>query len=114
MPEHDVVSYDTLEGETSSPVELRRAEIGLKLAQWLLGVVLFVLVLVGVFAALTYPESSASASATDVPGSLEVLRATWFDQIKDLLQLLVVSLLIPLLATLIGYIFGREVGASSG
>lgn len=46
--------------------------------------------------------------------SYERLRTSWLNQIKDLLQLLVVSLLVPLVATVIGYIFGRREAESSG
>jgi hypothetical protein len=86
--------------------------IGFNLAMWLLILIGVVIAGIGVFAWVTYPspESVAgivkdNAKAFD---DYQQARAAWFTEVKDLVQLLVVSLLVPLLATIIGYIFGRQ------
>jgi hypothetical protein len=71
---------------------------GLDLAKLLIKLIGVVLLLIALFAVLTFPGKSAPAA----------VRESWFSEIKDLIQLLVVSLLVPILATLIGYIFGRN------
>jgi hypothetical protein len=72
--------------------------VGLGLAQTLIRLIGGVLLLIALFAWLTFPGTHAAAD----------LREAWFSDIKDLIQLLVVSLLVPILATLLGYIFGRN------
>jgi hypothetical protein len=71
---------------------------GLQLAYAMIALIVLVLVLIALFAWLTYPG---------VRGTAQV-RESWFSEIKDLIQLLVVSLLVPILATLLGYVFGRH------
>lgn len=79
-----------------------------------------ILVLIGVllFVALTSdeskPPSPAELGALNAAGNdkaleaIKALRAQRFDVIKDLLQLLVVALVVPLLTITLGYIFGRQ------
>jgi hypothetical protein len=79
-----------------------------------------ILVLIGVllFVALTSdetkPPSPAEIGALAAPGNDRALeaykevRAQRFGVIKDLLQLLVVALVVPLLTIVLGYIFGRQ------
>jgi hypothetical protein len=75
---------------------------GLGLAKGLMWLIGAVLGLIALFAWLTFPGNHGAAS----------LREAWFSEIKDLIQLLVVSLLVPILATLLGYIFGRNEGGA--
>lgn len=71
---------------------------------------------------LSAAKAKATASATGVSSSKllkakEDLESNWAERTKDLFSLLIVSLLVPLLATLIGYVFGRQqegAGSSSG
>ena len=88
-----------------------RARWGVGLAWGVIALIAFVLILIGIYALATYPDPMRSheylGKAAD-PEELRDLREGWFSNIKDLLQLLVVSLLVPLLATLVGYIFGRQ------
>ncbi|HXP36382.1 MAG TPA: hypothetical protein VN817_01330, partial [Solirubrobacteraceae bacterium] len=97
-----------------------RLHLGAGLARWLVILTVIVLLLIGGFAWLTYPslEETRSLSVNCRPsfeqscGLFEIQQqrtTAWFDNVKDLVQLLVVSLLIPLLATLIGYLFGHRV-----
>jgi hypothetical protein len=79
-----------------------------------------ILVLIGVLlvVALTSdeskPPSPAELGALNAAGNdkaleaIQALRAQRFDVIKDLLQLLVVALVVPLLTIALGYIFGRQ------
>ena len=86
--------------------------IGFNLAIALLGLVAAVLVGIGIFGWLTYPTPSAIGGIVSDPtkrfDDYQQAQTAWFGTIKDLIQLLVVSLLVPLLATVIGYIFGRQ------
>jgi hypothetical protein len=108
------VSYEALERDTNTPIEIHRAQLGLKIVWGLLALVVLVLLLVSLFAWLTYPHAADyQGQAASVGGAVDEARRTWFDDIKDLLELLVVSLIVPLVATVIGYIFGRQVEASS-
>lgn len=108
----DQVSYSSLEGETGTPVPLE--QIGLQLAKGLLGLIVLILLLVGLFAWLTFPDeplvvaAGSGIKADDLARVVDEARRAWFTQIKDLLQLLIVSLSVPLLTTVIGYIFGRQ------
>jgi hypothetical protein len=90
------------------------AKVGLQIVYWLVGLIGVVLVLVTLEAALTYPSasdiSSLSADRTKSFDNLQQARTAWFGQVKDLLQLMLVSLLVPLLSSVIGYIFGRRSG----
>ena len=92
---------EDLDDQTGEPVEVIKAQIGLEIARWLLLLIVLVLVLVGLFAWLTYPGGGTAETVVDV-------RREWFSNVKDLLQLLVVSMLVPLLASVIGFIFGRQ------
>jgi hypothetical protein len=88
------------------------AKLGLFIIYSLLGLIAIVLILVAADGAFTYPSEADVARATPDPtklfDNLALARSTWFSQIKDLLELLVVSLLVPLVATVIGYVFGRR------
>lgn len=109
MAKQPPVSYESLERQTGTPVEIQRAEIGLRLTHAILALIAGVLVLVALFGWLTYPnfEHYGGQRGSEM-GTWDGARDKWFADIKDLLQLLVVSLLIPLLTTVIGYIFGRH------
>jgi hypothetical protein len=91
------------------------ARIGFQLTIALLVLIAGVFLWVGVYAFFTQPpplselrQTFPNDDTTAVFDNYEKLQTAWFGQIKDLLQILVVSLLIPLVATVIGYIFGRR------
>jgi hypothetical protein len=101
------------------PLPRERLHLGSRLARWLVILTVIVLLLIGAFAWLTYPslDETRSLSAKcriSIQQSCDLVEVqqqritSWFDNVKDLIQLLVVSLLIPLLATLIGYLFGHR------
>jgi ABC-type Na+ efflux pump permease subunit len=101
------------------PLPRARLLAGKHLAAGLLLLTAVVLVLIAIFAMLTYPSAAetrelapackAIQSGCDLLDAQDQRVATWFGNVKDLVQLLVVSLLIPLLATLIGYMFGGQI-----
>ena len=87
-------------------------EAGLKIVKWCLYLIVAVIIGIGGFALATFPTPDGIASlaspGTDKLDAYRQAQTLWFTQTKDLLQLLVVSLLVPLLASVIGYIFGRK------
>lgn len=117
QPTVDEITVEEItEGVSSSKdVTPYLARIGFRLTIWLLGLIVVVFVWVGFYAYFTQPptlselrEAFPDGDPDVVLDNYENLQTVWFGQIKDLLQLLVVSLLIPLVATVIGYIFGRR------
>jgi hypothetical protein len=85
--------------------------IGRELALYILGMMALVLVLVFLYAWLTFftPDSLRGLVPPEkVYEAYREQRAAWFLEVKGLLELLVVSLLVPLFATVIGYLFGRS------
>jgi ABC-type spermidine/putrescine transport system permease subunit I len=121
----DRLSLETItDRETSSDAaaELNRLDrLRIKIGGWTVGAIIslivVVLALVAAYAVATIPPELAEIHELEgKAGALEKyrqLRREWFGEIKDLLQLLVVSLLIPLVTTVIGYIFGRQADAST-
>lgn len=100
---------------TAEELDRERMLKGFELAWGLIGLIGLVLVFVGIYAVLTYPSPATAHDyfgSAATPAGLRDLRDSWFSQVKDLLQLLVVSLLVPLLSTLVGYIFGRQSASS--
>lgn len=90
--------------------------IGRTIAGWIIILIIVILALVSLFAWFTYPRVRDVAGLVEAERQLEAYREyqmAWFSQIKDLLQLLVVSLLVPLFSTVVGYIFGRQMEAKS-
>lgn len=100
---------------TASDLDRQRMLKGFALAWGLIGLIGLVLILIGIYAALTYPSPESAREylgAAATPTDLRALHDSWFSEVKDLLQLLVVALLVPLLATLVGYIFGHQSASS--
>jgi len=102
--------------EKPSALERFRVRVGLQIAAAIFALILIVLVLIAIFAWQTFPDfAQLKELQPDGAKAAELYRSEreqWFTQIKDLLQLLVVSLLVPVLSTVIGYIFGRQAEAS--
>jgi hypothetical protein len=89
---------------------------GRTMAGWVILLICGILVLVSLYGWFTYPHLRDMVGMTE-PGtevqSYREYQSAWFGQIKDLLQLLVVSLLVPLFSTIVGYVFGRQMEANS-
>ncbi|HJT91750.1 MAG TPA: hypothetical protein VJ777_07370 [Mycobacterium sp.] len=90
-------------------------EIGLYLFQLLAALVALSLVCLVLYGWLTFPRLGEVRKAlgpnADVDGlrSWQEMRGQWSSDLKDLAQLFVVTPLLPLLGTVIGYIFGRQI-----
>src|SRR3712207_5361145 len=103
MPEAvDVEALEEATGaEEPSWLERFRLRAGLLIAAAILGLIILVLGLISLFAWQTYPDLSEIRTVQpDRTKALEIYdreKTSWFGQIKDLLQLLVVSLLVPIL-----------------
>jgi hypothetical protein len=113
------ISVEQVKDSLDEPKSLDRyrLQIGLGVVIGLLVLIVLVLLLVAVFAFATYPEADEIRSTVEKKSNLHKAlsddRDGWISNIKDLLQLLLVSLLVPTLTTVIGYIFGRQEGARS-
>jgi hypothetical protein len=108
-----IAAQETPKGQVDEIGRLARLRV--KIGGWTVGGVIFlILVVLGLisgYAVVSMPPSFEELQRAAVQNPLETykdLRGAWFGEIKDLLQLLVVSLLIPLVTTIIGYIFGRQ------
>jgi hypothetical protein len=89
--------------------------IGYRIFKWLLLLTSLVMVALAVYAAVTYPTAadvkelfSAGGSNTELMGLTKELRGAWVSDIKDLAQLFLLTPIFPLLAAVVGYIFGRS------
>lgn len=104
------------EGGGTEEIEKARIEIGGRIVFGVIG--LIVLAGIGIFyyANFTEPLSAQelkTLGADDFLDRAEELHTAWFNEIKDLGQLYIISLLIPVLTTLIGYIFGKAAASTS-
>jgi hypothetical protein len=107
-----------LPGEAAPGGKAKDAEIErLTIGGWIVGGLLLLIVLaLGFIAAYAFRTEPDVKETTSLIGTgtaslaelQEKRHAAWFSEIKDLLQILIVGLLVPLLATLIGYLFGRQ------
>lgn len=104
-----------LKAKLSEASELRG--VGMKLIAWLLILIGVSLALITLIAIITYPSQAdtlklvGKGSGGETPTAIETyrqLRDDWASTVKDLAQLLVVSLFVPLLATIIGHVFTRS------
>jgi hypothetical protein len=110
------IASDELPAEGgAAEVEIKKLTVGGNVVVGLLLLVFAVLILVALYAAFTKPEiqDAKDLAPQNVSATYKEQRTAWFTEIKDLLQILVVSLLVPLLATLVGYLFGRQQTAPS-
>ena len=89
--------------------------IGYRIFKWLLLLTVAVMAGLAVYAFLTYPtmaEISDAApngiSSADLRDLTKDSRADWISNLKDLAQLFLLTPIFPLLAAVIGYIFGRS------
>jgi hypothetical protein len=128
-PDEGAISIDEIAKRASleadlTPLPRERLRAGAGLARGLLALTALVIVLIAVFAILTYPsfeevhrlalDCKPGTPGCDLLAAQQQRITAWFDDVKDLVQLLVVSLLIPLLATLIGYLFGGQISQHRG
>jgi len=94
--------------------------IGYRIFKWLLLLTVAIMIALGVYAALTYPTMSdiKALLPNGVDGDPLVkltkeMRAAWMSDVKDLAQNFLLTPVFPLLAAVVGYIFGRSHSVNS-
>lgn len=102
-------------GSGASEVEKQKLLIGGYVVGGLLILIFAILLLIAVYAWFTKPEiqEAKDLAPKNIAATYKEQRTAWFTEIKDLIQVLVVSLFVPLLGTVIGYLFGRQQQANS-
>lgn len=102
--------------KAGTTAELARIQIG----GWIVFAIGVLIIVAGLFITLyaaaskpTLTDLKQAVPEADLFAAFKELRTAWFTEIKDLLQLTVVSLLVPALTTVIGYIFGRQEASTS-
>jgi hypothetical protein len=104
-------------GTENIELEKQRIAIGGSLVWGILGLIVLAGVAIIVYAAASKPMTATELKSfdniTDPVGKASELHTAWFNEIKDLGQVYIVALLIPVLTALIGYIFGKSTAASS-
>jgi hypothetical protein len=95
--------------------------IGYRIFKWLLLLTVAVMIALGTYAATTFPTADdikgllpAGASSADIFRFTRELRGAWVSDIKDLAQVFLLTPVFPLLATVVGYIFGRSHSVQAG
>jgi hypothetical protein len=130
----DKISLDEIAKNAGADEPATRLKLGKELLIWIVPFLGLAFLLFAAFAAWTYPhlseftgltgcgvDSTAAGPASDavtcqaspLPGSEAVklwgaARAEWVTQTKDLGQLFIISPLIPLFATAVGYMVGQR------
>ncbi len=88
--------------------------IGYRIFKWLLLLIFIILILLVAFAYLTYPrigdiqKLAGSRTNIDIIKEWSDARSAWVTQMKDLGQIFLFTPVFPLLAAVVGYIFGRQ------
>lgn len=107
------VALQDLEKGLPSPRQPVLPLIGLQLARYVVWLIVLILGLIALYAWLTAPTVPLlrtlvpEGSGREYLSPYNDLRAVWHKEIVEFAQLLVAPLL-PVLATVIGHIFGRE------
>lgn len=105
-------------GTREVELEATRVRIGLGIVLSIVLLIVLVAAAIFVFALATFPPSAQEfrsflgSTAEVAQKAHDDRHAAWLGEIKDLVQLWIIALLIPLITTVIGYIFGRTVGDS--
>jgi hypothetical protein len=108
------VSVEDLEAELppSTTKEISTTEFGYKVFKWLLCLVGLLFLALALFATVTYPSLAEAKALAGPQGNVGTAlgdaRTQWFSQVKDVGQLFLVTPVLPLLGTVLGYMFGRN------
>jgi hypothetical protein len=94
------------------------AHVGYKIFKWLYALVLIVMVPLLIYGVATFPnQADYVPDATNPPvtgwKNFADAKAAWAAQVKDLAQTFLLIPVLPLLGSVIGYIFGRTANQSS-
>jgi hypothetical protein len=118
LPQH-TSTPDVPPSEQAALPPTPASRIGYKIFRWLLALAGVLIVALICYAALTYPRTSqvndligASAGQIDPVEASRRLHADWLQELKDLGQLFLLTPVFPLIAAVIGYIFGVRNGKS--
>jgi hypothetical protein len=94
--------------------------IGYRIFKWLLLLVAVVMVSLGAYAYVTYPTIGdiqtllpSGRSGTEIVTLTKEMREAWLSDVKDLAQNFLLTPIMPLLAAVVGYIFGRSHSVSA-
>ena len=101
------------EGGGSDELNITRLRIGGGIVLGVIALIVIAAIAVAAVAIATFPPSVTelkTAGASDALSLRSDLEENWFNNVKDLAQIWIVALLVPLLATVIAYIFGRTAG----
>jgi hypothetical protein len=121
-PPPDDISIDEIVSELGIDTSVGitpTQRIGYKIFLWLLLLIGFELALLFVYGWFTFPtledvlRTTTDANA-DAGQAWADARSSWVTSIKDLGQIFLLTPVFPLLAAVIGYMFGRQQGSSSG
>ena len=89
------------------------SRLGYRIFKWLLTLAIFLFLGLMVYAWWTYPTSAAATALLPTGSGLDdrllavrELRRDWLQQVKDLGQMFVLTPVLPLIAAVIGYLFG--------
>jgi hypothetical protein len=99
----------------SGITEIPYTRLGLTIFRAILLLITLLLIGLFLFSIVTYPTADDArailgpdATGTAAANELEAMQAQWFDQVKQLAQYLVFGSVLPLLATVIGYLLGQR------
>jgi phosphate/sulfate permease len=104
------------EGAGSDDLDIARIKIGGGIVFGVIALIVIAGIAVASVAIATFPLSVTelkAAGATDALTLHNDLEEAWFNNVKDLAQIWIVALLVPLLATVIAYIFGKTTGETA-
>ena len=95
--------------------EIPYTRLGFRIFGAILLLTALMLIILGVFAAVTYPNAEDArailGSSVTGPAALndwQDMQAQWFDQVSRLAQILIFGSILPLLATVVGYLLGER------
>jgi hypothetical protein len=112
----DQITAQTAPRASSASERVLQVQIGGMVAVGMVVIILIVLCLIAGYAWFSRPPSFQDLVQTlgndKALEAYKQVQTSWFSNIKDLIQILLVSLLVPFLTTVIAFIFGRQVGAT--
>lgn len=102
-------------GHGADVSEIPYTRLGLKIFLAILCLTVMMVVALAIFAVVTYPTAGemhallgSTASASTAVQSWQNMQTQWFDQVLRLGQVFVFGSVLPLLATVVGYILGER------
>lgn len=87
---------------------------GVRLFRLTYRLIIGVLIALAIYAFLTYPRTDqllvliGEESPVDRLAAYEAMRRAWFDELIEIVQVLLIGPFVPLLTAIVGYIFGSS------